>query len=171
MRSLAPAFVRAPRRPSAPFDIDDILFRDRYRAPVRNGGRGIDRFLKWRGDNVATHSPDRPDAVWPIRNAIRRAYSFPFHKHGVSSGRPPPSFPPSPVSRRRSGHRPVPRPETTEYFSRSRGRHAHCLHRLCSFRRVVVVVILRGRGHRGRWNERVYRYRSVSRWIKMPPKE
>lgn len=52
------AFVRAldvPRRPSSPLDIDDILFRDRY-ALLREEME-VDRFLKWRGDNVRNIFP------------------------------------------------------------------------------------------------------------------
>lgn len=117
------AFVRA----SSTISIrDDILFRDRYAV-----SRGVDRFLKWRGDTDV-----RGD---PVDGCYARASQSTCH----STCLPGPYYPfpainmefraRSPVSRRRSGHRPVPRPETTE-FSRSRARHAHCLHRLCSFR-------------------------------------
>lgn len=147
MRSLAPAFVRALAAPLPPLPsismtsssaIDTSLLRERER------GISIDFFLKM----ARWQRPSYARTFGPI---VRRMLCDPFEMP-FDARIPFPSInmefravetlPPPSVSRRRSGHRPVPRPETTEYFSRSRGRHAHCLHRLYArfVERLVVVI-------------------------------
>lgn len=151
-------FCAGSRRAAAPLfsplDIDDILFRDRY-ALLREEME-VDRFLKWRGDNVRNIFPRIGMLFEPFEMRIIPFPSINMEFRAVAHPTPllPPCHAVDPVTDQ------FLRPETTEYFSRSRARHAHCLHRLCSFRRVVVVVILlvAGKGTR-RWNERVYRYR------------
>lgn len=142
MRSLAPALCGL----SAP------LFPPCLRYRWHPLPRSIPRSLPWERDFFLKMARwQRPSYARTFGPIVRRMLCDPFEMP-FDARIPFPSInmefravetlPPPSVSRRRSGHRPVPRPETTEYFSRSRGRHAHCLHRLYArfVERLVVVI-------------------------------
>lgn len=99
-------FCAGSRRAAAPLfsplDIDDILFRDRY-ALLREEME-VDRFLKWRGDNVRNIFPRIGMLFEPFEMRIIPFPSINMEFRAVAH--PTPSS--LPVSRRRSGHRPVP---------------------------------------------------------------